>query len=432
MRQPLSWVLFRKFVGIKSGKSGLITSLSIAAVAISIAVMIVASSLIHGFKEEISRKVFGFWGHIHITDISSTLSFEPKPIDKNQSWLDSVSRVESIPYQKEEYIFGTPWRVKDMETRGGVRSVQPFAFKPAILKTRTEIEGILIKGISSGYDSLNFKNFLLEGRLPLRIGDSTKKEIVLSIQTANRIQVKTGSNIILYFIQNGEQIQKRFQVVGLYKTGLEEYDRKFAYASLSTVQELLNWGSDKVTGFEIVLENALDAPVYTEWLYREVLPQELFPESIRDRYPAIFQWLELQDYNEWVILGLMLLVSLVNMITLSIILMLDRTYMIGLFKALGARNNLLRKIFLWMAMRILIFGVVLGNIIGFLLCEIQRRFHVVKLSEADYYLSEAPISYDLVFLLGLNIGVVFIIILFLWLPTRLILRISPIKTLKFR
>lgn len=417
----------------KQNFSRIIIRIAVVAVALSVAVMIAATALIAGFKSEISRKIFEFWGHIHISDTVYSLSFEPTPIDINQDFYPSLDTVRRISYTEPETILGfETGREITEQSRGGIRHIQAFAHKPGIIRTKTAMEGILLKGVGKDFDWGNLKPYLLEGQ-PIVMSDSApSRDIIISRQTADRLQVGVGDKFIVYFVKEGEQLRRRFQVCGIYKTGLEEYDRKFAIGDMREVQNLLGWTEGQVAGFEIWLDDLRDLNLYNDYIYQEVLPPELLCVSIRSKFPAIFEWLELQDLNEYVILGLMLAVAIVNMITALLVLVLERTTMIGVLKALGESNRRIRRIFLYYAAVITVTGMFWGNLIGLGFCFLQDRFHFIKLKEADYYLAYAPVKINWLAVIGINTGTLVVTLLFLILPSLLVSRIAPVKAIQFK
>lgn len=416
-------------IAFSGGKnfSRLIIRIAVIAVALSVAVMIASSALIAGFKSEISRKIFEFWGHIHISDTAYSLSFEPKPIDQQQDFYPSLDTVRGI---NSEVLKQMEWRGR--KPRGGIRHIQAFAHKPGIIRTKTALEGILLKGIGKDFDWGNLQPYLLEGK-PITLTDTAvSREIIISRQTADRLQVGVGDKFIVHFVKEREQTRRMFQICGIYKTGLEEYDRKFALCDIRQVQNLLDWPEGQVAGFEIWLDDLRDLEVYNEYIYQEVLPDNLLAVSIREKFPSIFEWLELQDLNEIVILILMLAVAIINMITALLVLVLERSTMVGILKALGAENRKIREVFLYHAAVITLFGMALGNFIGLGFCWLQDRFHLIKLNEVDYYLSYAPVKVEWLTVLGINLGTLAITLIFLVLPSLVVSGIAPVRAIRFK
>ncbi len=432
MNLPL-FIAKRVSFSTKKTFTGLIVRIAIVAVALSLSVMIISTAIISGFKLQIGEKIFGFWGHIHITSTQiNRTTMESVPISANQQFLPIIENLERISYSEPASIFGIPlpWeRVKT--TKGGVRHIQSFALKPGIIKTKKEIEGIVLKGIGKDFDWSFFDKFLVEGE-KLELPDSAGNGIVLSKQTATRLELGVGDKFIFYYVREGEALAKRFIVTGIYKTGLEEYDRKFAIVDLRKVQELLEWEADEVGGFEISVQHLNDMEPIASHIYNEILPNELYCESIRTKYPAIFDWLALQDINEVVILVLMLVVGLINMVTALMILILERTNMIGILKSLGQMDWSIRQLFLYNAAYIILLGLFFGNLVGIGFCLIQSKYGLIKLSEENYYLSEAPIDLSIFNILGLNMIALTVILLFLTIPSWLVTRINPVKAIRFK
>lgn len=422
-------------IAFSGGKnfSRLIIRIAIVAVSLSVAVMIAAMSLIAGFKYEISRKIFEFWGHIHISDTAYSLSFEPQPIALRQDFYPSLDTVSHISYTVPETILGfETGREKKAPSRGGIKHIQAFAHKPGIIRTKTAMEGVLLKGIGKDFDWNNLRPYLLEGNMISMPDTAPSRDIILSRQTADRLQVNVGDKFIVYFVKGNDQLRRVFQVCGIYKTGLEEYDRKFALCDIRQVQELLGWAPDQVAGFEIWLDDLHDLDLYNQYIYEEVLPPDLLSVTIREKFPAIFEWLQLQDYNEVVILGLMLAVAIVNMITALLVLVLERTQMIGILKSLGASNRRVRHVFLYYAAVITLSGIFWGNLLGLGFCYLQDTFHLIQLKEADYYLSYAPVRIQWESVLMVNIGTVLITLLFLIIPSFAVSKIAPVKAIRFK
>lgn len=399
--------------------------------------MIIATAMISGFKKEISEKIFGFWGHISITDINTNLAFETKPVSKNQVFYPSLQDIGKVEYLGTRKILGyeiDKENVARQESNGGVRHIQVYALKPGIIQTKGVIEGIVLKGVDKDFDWVFMKKFLKSGEIidfPEKM--SSNRPIIISQQTADRLKVKVGDQFIIVFIQENVQVKRRFRVSGIYKTGLEEYDKRIALVDIRVIQQLLGWRADQVGGFEIFLDDIEDLPAFRDYIYYEILPDQpnLTGESIRRKFPTIFDWLEFQNINERIIITLMIIVSIINMITALMILILERTNMIGILKAMGGSDWDIRKVFLYHAAYIILLGLFWGNLIGISLCFLEDYFHFITLQEENYYLSYAPIQLNFWTILLLNIGTIFITLLFLVIPTYLVTKISPIKAIRF-
>ena len=412
--------------------SKLIIRIAVVAIALSLTVMIVSTAVISGFKHQIQEKIFGFWGHIHITDGAGVRSLvEAYPVSKNQEFYPSLDTIGKVKYFRELEAFG---QVREMasETNGGVRHVQVFALKPGIIQTKKEIEGIILKGVDESFEWDFFNKYLIEGS-PIEFSDSTmSSDIIISKQTVDRLNLKLGDSFRFYFIDAGEVIGRRFKVKGIFKTGLEEYDRKFAIVDIKKLRQMLQWEDDEVGGFEVFIDDIRDLEVFSNYIYINELPGHLYAENIRESRPAIFDWLELQDINEKVILLLMLVVGIINMVTALMILILERTNMIGTLKALGLTNWRIRKIFLYQASYIIGLGLLWGNIIGIIICFLQDKFQIITLSEENYYLSVAPVELNFWTILILNIGILVVTIVFLIIPSWLVTLITPVKAIRFK
>jgi lipoprotein-releasing system permease protein len=398
----------------------LIIRIAIAAVALSIAVMIIASSLIKGFKSEISNKMFGFWGHIHIGSTQQTTTLEPKSISAYPPFLQKLKTLNQV----------TVTEGGKQTSKKGVLHVQTYAQKAGIIKTRDNFEGIVLKGVGNDFDWHFVEQSLIEGRR-LQSCD-TCRDILISKSTASRMKLKVGSKLVIHFVQSTEMQQRLFQVSGIYNTGLEEYDKKFALVDIKIIQDLLGWKPDEVAGFEVFIEDLSDLKIINDYIYNEVITNDLFSQSVKEEQESIFNWLDLQDVNEYIILGMMLLVSIINMVTALLILILERTNMIGLLKALGTKNWSIQQIFLYYGAIIIGTGLFIGNVMGLSIAWLEKTYKFIKLPEADYYLSYAPIEFNLWYIIGLNVGTFIITTLFLFLPTLLVLSITPVKALHFK
>ena len=413
--------------------SGLIIRIAILAIALSMTVMLLTTALISGFKFEIRNKIFGFWGHIHLAHSSVSHQLESFPIDKNQTFVPSIQNLGPLSYQKPVNLPFTNKLLlyRNASTEGGIRHLQSFVLKPGIIKAAEEMEGIIIKGVGEEFDWNFLQNYLIDGK-PISWNDTVpSREMIISKITADRLQLSAGESIIIYFVNDGKQIRRKFTIGGIYKTGLAEYDKKFAIADIRVLQQLMGWDENEISGFEVFLDNMDDMEIIKSYLLEFELPYEVLAETIRDKDPGIFDWLDLQDINEMVILMLMIIVAIINTITTLLILILERTNMIGTLKALGAKSSLIQKIFLIHAGHIVGKGLLWGNFFGLGLAFIQDQFKLIRLSEVDYFLSYAPIHWSLSTILLLNMGTLLITLIFLIIPSFLVSSISPVKSLRF-
>ena len=415
--------------------SSFIIRIAVAAVALSVAVMILASSFINGFQKEIRNKVFGFWAHLHVRPYSLSDSYENAGVYK---WQDFYTHPLVLP---------------------DVRHIQVTAMKGGLLKTKDDFEGIVLKGAGDDFDWAAFGPYLKRGSV---IGSDTtlrQKQILISRLTADRLQIDTGDKVIVHFI-GSEMKARAFRVRGIYETGIEEFDKEIALVDIRTIQDVNGWGRDTVGGFDIFLREGQlfksRSRAYFLTLFGSLLDKEKYAElnkdpidhisteinyaihserldvmSIKEMKPGLFDWLDLQTMNELIILALMILVAVINMITTLLILILDRTNMIGLLKALGSSNASVGKLFLYYALVIVGTGLLIGNTVGLGLAAIQYHWHVIKLPQESYYLSYAPIGISWSWVIGVNVGTVVVCLLLLIVPSRLVSRISPVKALRF-
>ncbi len=411
----------------------LIINIGVIAVALSVTVMIVSTSLFNGFKNEVSQKVFNFWGHIHISDSNTKRTFEPIPITYDALLINHIANLGPQEFQVPQRSIFTDklGSYKVEKTKGGVKSISPFIVLPAIINTRDEFEGLYLRGLDQSYDFERLGLFLNEGRWMNLVDSSYQEEIVLSRSIANKLQLKVEDKLVLNFIFEGKQMNKRLDVVGIYNTGIEEYDTQFGFVDLRILQEFIGWQPNQYAGYEVILDYENDMDIMNEYIYVEELPSRLYSETIREKFDNIFGWLNLQDVNENVIFLLMIIVAIITMITTYLILILERTKTIGILKSLGATNSNVVLIFLYCAFYIISRGMIIGNILGFGLCLIQKYTKIIKLDEANYLIDSAPILFNFQTIIFINLGVLFITLIFLLIPSILISQIKPVKILRF-
>ena len=419
-------------IAFSQGKSftRTIIRFTIASVALSIAVIILTSAVITGFKNEITEKIFGFWGHIDVTHNTIRRNFEAVPFEQDAAFIDTIKAIEQVTIERyDEDGNGATYQVSSSE---GIKHVQAICLLPAIIKTKKDFESIIMKGVGKDFDWSNLESFIIDGRRIEFPDSSASDDILISEVTSSRLSLEVGQSIIVTFLRNREQIPRKFTVSGIYKTGLEEYDKRFALVDMKEIQQVFGWKDNQVMGLEVFVDDIEELRLINEYVNHYTLPGYMYSETVRDKFPAIFSWLELQNINEYVILILMTVVTIINMITALLILILERSQMIGVLKSIGSSNWSIRKIFLYQAIHIIKWGLIIGNIVGLAICFIQAKFKVIKLNEENYYLSSAPIEVDPVRIILLNVAVVVIILLFLVIPTYLISRISPVKVLHFK
>lgn len=381
-------------------------------IALGLAVMIVAVAIVTGFKNEISNKVIGFGSHIQLVNMDSNTSYETTPVDKNLPILEDINNVPEV------------------------ERVQMFATKAGIIKTEENIQGAVLKGAGPDYD-WSFLNKSLVAGEPMSISDTVRTDkVLLSENVASRLNLEVGDSFNMYFIQDPPRA-RRFTITGLYRTSLVEFDKLYVYADIKHVQRLNNWTADQVSGYEVMLHSIREAEPATEQL-REITALDFTEEGsmlkvvpIQEKYSQIFDWLNLQDMNVIIIIVLMLVVAGFNMISGLLILILERTNMIGVLKGLGAVDGSIRKIFLYQSGYLAIKGLFWGNLIGLAICFLQYKFNLITLDPESYYLDTVPINLNLIHILLLNLGTLFSTLLFLLIPSMIIARISPERSIRF-
>ena len=380
-------------------------------ISLGLAVMIVSVSVVTGFKNQVSDKVVGFGAHLQIENFDSNSSYETNPISDKQDFI------------------------KDIRALPGIKHIQTFAIKPGIIMTREDFQGVVMKGVGKDYDWSFFKKNLIEGRLP-KIGDSISNEMLVSVSIARMLKLKAGQDVAMYFVQQTRKM-RRMHISGIYETGLAEFDKIYVIADIRQIRQLNDWAPDQITGFEISITDFDDLAQMKHKVHNimgltlQNNGSALLLTSIVDKNPQIFDWLNLQNLNVWVILIIMILVAGCIMTSGLLILILERTKMIGLLASLGARSANIRKIFLYQAGFLILRGLFWGNLIGIGLCAIEYHFHLIRLDQASYYISSVPVDFSLTLIGALNLGTLTVIMLLLLLPSLIISKISPAITLRY-
>jgi lipoprotein-releasing system permease protein len=379
--------------------------IAIISIALGIAVMIISVAIVTGFKNQISEKVIGFGSHIQITNYDANASLEAKPIEKNQPFYPSMNNAE------------------------GIRHIQVFANKAGIIKTDDEIQGVILKGVGSDFDWDFFKDKIISGKSFI-VKDCTKtNDILISKIIAQKLKLKVGEDFIMHFIQDPPRMRK-FKITGIYETGMEEFDKLYVIGDIYHVQKLNDWTQNQVAGFEVLIKDFSKLDEMSAYVYDNI-GYNLNSKTIKELYPQVFDWLKLQDMNVYIILILMVLVAGINMISTLLILILERTNMIGILKALGAKNWSIRKIFLYNASYLIGRGLIWGNIIGIALCIIQLKTGFITLPQESYYVSVVPINLNLLHIILINVGSLIICLLMMIIPSYIVTKITPVKAIRF-
>jgi lipoprotein-releasing system permease protein len=381
--------------------------IAIVGIMLGLGVMILSLAVVRGFKQEIREKMRGFAGDIQIYKYDLNDSYENSP------------------------FLADPKFEKKALNINGVTKVMPYATKPGIIRANDEIEGVVLKGIDKNYDWTFFKKILVAGKvIDFRDSIAAQKQIMVSQQTADRLKLKLGDNIIMYFVQ--QPLRKRpFKICGIYSSGVEEVDKIYVVGALSLIQRLNDWAPNQIGGYEIRISD-FDRLNSIAGYVDDILSTKLKSYTIEQTYPTIFEWLALLNTNTVVMLVLMTLVAVINMISALLIMILERTSMIGMFKAMGATNWSLQKIFLFNAFYLVGVGMVLGNLMGFGLGYFQSATHFFTLDPASYYMSFVPVQFDWTDDVLLNLGTLAICFLVLIIPSMLVTRISPVKAIRFK
>lgn len=386
--------------------------IAIIGIALGLAVMILSVAIVIGFKKEVRNKVIGFGSHIQITNFDNNSSYETTPIAVSDSLLQAL---QEFP---------------------GIKHIEAYATKMGILKTDSDFQGIVLKGVDTDYDWSFFRNNLKEGEILTINPDKSSIDIIISKYLSDLLNLKLGDSVRTYFVQEDVRARK-FNIAGIYETGFMDYDKLFVLADIKQIRRLNGWDKDEVSGLELLVDDYNDLDQIAEDLYFNLVEQQdrhgntYFTRSIKEMNPMIFNWLDVLDVNVVVILILIFSVAGFTMISGLLIIILERTNMIGILKALGENNASIRKIFLYISFFLIGKGMLWGNVIGIAICLIQSHFHIIKLDPSTYYLDAVPIDLSVLSLVLLNIGTLCASMLMMFGPSYLITKIDPAKSIRF-
>ncbi len=389
-----------------------INVIAVTGIALGLAVMIVAVAVLTGFKQQIRNKIVGFGSNIQILNFDSNLSLETVPISDTQPFIPGIREMD------------------------GIRHVQVFATKAGIIKMSEAIQGVVLKGIGSDFDWKFFESNIVDGSVFTVTDTGRTNQVIISKKISDMLRLKTGDSFAMYFVQDPPRSRK-FTISGIYETSLEEFDKLYVFCDIGHIKRLNGWTDDQVSGFEIFIDDfdrldEMTMAVRDEVGYRLLEDETKFKvTNIRLRYPQIFDWLNFQDMNVFIIITLMLLVAGFNMISGLLILILERTNMIGILKALGSNNTTIRKMFLYQASYLIVKGLFWGNIIGTGLALLQLKTGLISLDPASYYIKTVPVNLELTHIILLNLGTMAVIVLMLLVPSQLISRITPVKAIRY-
>jgi len=389
-----------------------INVIAIVGIAMGLSVMILAVAILTGFKKQIREKVVGFGSHIQIMNFDSNISFETTPISDTQKFIPRIKQIS------------------------GIEHVQVFATKAGIIRTDEDIQGVVLKGIGSDFDWSYFRSNMVEGSVFTVTDTGRTDKVIISKKISDMLRLKTGDSFAMLFIQDPPRMRK-FTISGIYETSLEEFDKMYVYCDIGHIKRLNGWKEDQVSGFEVFIKDFDKLDEITSEV-RDAIGYKITEEdtkfkvtNIRIKYPQIFDWLNFQDINVIIIILLMLIVAGFNMISGLLILILEKTNMIGVLKSLGAEDITIRRVFLYQAAYLIGKGLFWGNLIGIGLAFIQLKTGLITLDPTSYYIKTVPVNLELTHILLLNTGTMAAIIIMLLVPSQLITRISPVKAIKY-
>ena len=388
-----------------------IIKIAIAAIAIGVVMMLIAIATGVGLKNKIREKVAAFNGHIQISNFDNNNSeLSLTPVSINQDFYPEFKNVE------------------------GVRHVQAVATKGGIIRTADTFEGMLAKGVGTDYDWSTFKEYLVDGRLPDYSGE-LNEEVLISSLMANRLRLKVGDSFFSFFLRDGDASKppnnRRFEIVGIYDSGFEEFDETYVFVDIRHIQLMNRWEDNQIGNFEVFIDDFDQLEEKSNEIYGKTV-SVLDTQNIKNKYFRIFEWIGLFDFNIALIIGIMIIVGGINMITALLVLILERTQMIGILKALGSANWSIRKVFLYNAAYLIAIGLFWGNLIGLGVIFLQDKYRMFKFpNPEEYYIDYIPVHMDLPTIVLLNLGVMLLCLLMMLIPSYIITKITPVKAIQF-
>lgn len=395
------------------GVASSVVRIAVAAVALSVCVMIVSISVIVGFRNEIMDKVIGFGSCVNIINRESAANLESLPIDSNQEFYPSI------------------------EDEDGVRHIQRYALKPCIFKSGTDIMGVMLKGVGEEYDWSFFEKNLVAGHSLAAQDTVSGNRIVVSKKMADMLNLEVGGSVIAYFIQDPPRMRK-YNIVGIYSTGLEDCDKMFAMVDIAGVQKINGWNENQITGFEVMIDNITELEMMTE-VVRGVAGYKIAEDgsmlrvsNVHENNRQLFDWITLTEMNVWVIIAIMVFVAFVNMSTALLIIIFEKASMIGLMKAIGARNWQIRKVFILQSLYILMKGLIIGNLIAFALIALQHYTGIIALDADSYYVDHVPCTLNFWHFAVVDLGTLVLMTIMMTLPSLAIGLMQPAKVMGFK
>tara|TARA_R110002049_G_scaffold265041_1_gene441139 strand:+ start:591 stop:1805 length:1215 start_codon:yes stop_codon:yes gene_type:complete len=401
----LAFFIAQKISIKSSGKfSALVYRIAVAGIAMGVAIMLVSFLILDGFRNEIKQKVFDFSGHVHVSKFTLSGSFEENPINQLARWQE----LEDLP---------------------AVNQVIEVASKPALLRVDDEVEGIVIKGLPAHYKVENFQKYIKEGSFIQFDSTGYTTQVLISETLATRMRLELGMNVNAFFFQDPPRA-RRLEIVGIYSTGFEDFDKQIIIGDIGMIRRLNDWSDDEAGGMEIYLNSEDEIPSVIAHL-EEWAGYEYYFESIKRKYLETFDWLQIITNNVNIFLCLILFVACFNMVSVLFIMIMERTNMIGILKAMGGEDQLIRRIFWVLGSRILFKGILIGNLIGCGLAFVQYRWKVIKLDPENYFMEFVPIQWSLLPIILINVVTILLVLLSLFLPLRRVTQVQPVQSIRF-
>lgn len=374
-------------------------------IAVTLVSLIGAFTILGGFEDTIKEKIYTFSGHLVISKYTLSTSFEDSPITVSNTTLERLSNLPEVDY------------------------LQSYAYKAGLIKANEEVQGVIMKGLDHNFDTVSFAEHLLEGRFPHFPEDGYGVEVAASKKLANYLKLEVGDEMIIFFIQEPPRFRKLI-LTGIYETGLEDFDEKTLLGDINLVRKINGWDENTVGGIEVFIKDKNKLEAAEELLFDET-DSDLYVDKVSDKYAGIFEWLKLLHRNVIVFFWIILFVACLNMVSILLILIMERINMIGTFKGLGASGGLLRRIFLISGLRLIGKGLLWGNLIGLGACWLQSYFKIIPLDVSNYYMTHVPILFDFEMIFIINLLAIVLTGLTLFIPLLVIGRIKPITAIKF-
>lgn len=389
----------------KGSFSATISKIAVGGVAVGIFVMIISHSILVGFQQNIKDKIFSFGGHLQLSKYDLNQSFQENPIVINNDFI------------------------KKCKNNSKIKSIDTYSYKAGLIKANQEVQGVVLKGVNANYNPEFFVKNMTNGRF-IHFGDSSgSKEIIISKKLGDKLKLAIGQEFVIYFVQSPPRIRK-LKIVGIYGTGMDDFDESFIIGDIQLVRRVNNWNDNLAGGYEIVVKNYNEIDPVANFVF-EQMDSDLGLEKISDKYIAMFDWLNLLDKNVAIFLTLIIVVAAFNMVSSLFIMIMERTNMIGVLKALGANNKIIARIFFLNGFWIIIKGLIIGNILALSFCFVQYYFQLIPLDSENYYMDTVPISWSWNVFAELNFGLLSVMSLVLLIPTFAISRINPVQAIKF-